>query len=84
MHGVYQMVVLIQIKPIAAVLFKYACHSSRHDRLMDDYCIMPSMVSAPLPIIIGGRNLKICQKFVGQNFWLHLWGDKSLWGSLSC
>ena len=33
-------------------------------------------IPPPPPILMGGRNLKICQKFVGQNYFLHLWG----WG----
>ena len=36
MHGVQQMVILTQTKPIAAVLFKYAYHFSGHHTLMDD------------------------------------------------
>ena len=41
------------------------------------------MVSTPLPpIIMGGLNLKICQNFVGTKFFLHLWGNKPLWGEL--
>ena len=43
------------------------------------------MVSTP-PILMGGGgggglNLKICQNFVGQKFFLDLWVDKPLWGS---
>ena len=34
------------------------------------------------PIIMEQLNLKICQHFAGKNFFLHLWGDKLLWGEL--
>ena len=39
------------------------------------------MVFAP-PINMGGLNLKIRKILWGQKFFLHLWGDKPLWGEL--
>ena len=36
----------------------------------------------PLQIIMGGLNLKICQNFLGQDFFLNLRGNKPLWGEL--
>ena len=39
------------------------------------------MVSTPL-YYNGGLNLKICQNFVGTNFFLTIVEDKPLWGEL--
>ena len=39
------------------------------------------MVSTP-PYYNGGLNLKICQNFVGTNFFLTIVEDKPLWGEL--
>ena len=39
------------------------------------------MVSTP-PYYNGGLNLKICQNFVGTNFFLTIVEDKPRWGEL--
>ena len=40
--------------------------------------------TSPLCIMYneGGLNLKICQNFVGKNFFSNFWGDKPLWREL--
>ena len=58
-------------------LFKI-CHFKAFNYLPHEF-----MVSAPLPCHYnGGLNLKICQNFVGTNFFLGLCRDKPLWGEL--
>ena len=58
------------------------CQLAQYNQKTNGFCPPPPPPSPPPMIMRGDLISKFAKILWGQNFFLHLWGDKPLWGEL--